>query len=190
MKILAVDPSLHSLGLCIFINGNIFAVGVLKVDSSIKGINACFKMASKFLEFLSNNPSINKIVIEGQEVYKGFQGEKRKTPNIESIRLLSFLSGMVSAIGATVSVGFEGVLEVKPAEWKGQIPKHPHHRQIANRLGLQWKESNTKKPYIIVTSPIPQLRDTSHISDIDWWNILDAIGIAEWASKKLKYETP
>lgn len=147
-RILAIDPG-NCTGWAFFRDGELMEVGVTQSDA-----RNC--PAVKLLL-----QGCEALTIELPQVYRA--GLSKGDPN-DLIKVAVGVGRWVergAITGAAVTL-------VKPAEWKGQIPKDIHHKRITSLLTP------------LEFSRIPAMsKDKAH-------NALDAMGLGLWTLKRLR----
>lgn len=138
VDLVSIDPGATS-GVAEFVGGVLVASEAIKQD--------------KLQDYLKK-VSAKEVVVEYPVWYP--EGRSKSTPN-DLIRL-SFRAGLAASV-----VVFNGafLIEVKPAEWKGQIPDDILYRRIDKKLS----EEELK------------IRKSNH-------NARDAVGIGLWRLKR------
>lgn len=183
MLFLGIDPDLHNTGLAVVDvdpNGSKRAhwVGVARVAKALKGEDAVVAMASALDEASRGILRAHKdasgffwehSVVEGQEIYQGSE-----------VRVSDLLN-LAQVAGAAAGVFGAGRIP-RPKDWKGNVPKHIHQARTARALGWACEVRGGKEPYVV-----PQLsgevRGADDLEGRDWKHVMDAIGLALWASK-------
>jgi hypothetical protein len=176
MFVLGIDPDLHSTGWAVYDGKEVVAVGCIKVPRKLTGMGAIgtMMMAAKGECW---GGVVDVLVVEGQELYLG------NTKNTRSILDLALCAGTIMGVVYTGS-GAKYVLCPKPAEWKGQVPKHIHHRRILDGLGVAYA--------LVGTTVVPEktslhlLPGGATLKNGDWKHVTDAIGLAIWGAEKIK----
>ncbi len=119
---------------------------------------------------------IDLLVVEGQQYH---------AKGASAAGALITLATNAGAAAALFGCGF-GPRHIKiptPGEWKGQLKKWQHHPRICKELGWKCHTYNTKTE--IYTIPDETRWDFRHR---EWYDLLDAIGLALWGQKKLEQE--
>lgn len=106
-------------------------------------------------------------------------GRGKGSPN-DLIRLGCVAGAAARALGAwAIRVRF-----VTPTEWKGSVPKLPHHRRLMRDLGWAFKEAGGKDKYVVpMLTPAQSAAleiPSGPINPTDWNHALDAIALARW----------
>lgn len=107
-----------------------------------------------------------RLVIEEPQVYQGHKNYKGA--DSEDLLQVAKTVGMVIGNGATQ---WESVAVVKPAEWKGQVPKTVMQHRIESRLTAREKDTLEN---MLDVHPKSKQHD-----------IWDAVGIGLWYLKRL-----
>ena len=145
--LLAVDPGVRCMGWALFLNGILVEVGLSR---------------AKTLEDQISSMTLPKapdgLVIEEPQVY---QGAKQVGSPDDLIRL-AMVAGAVMARAACFK-DVETIL-VKPAGWKGQVPKDIMSTRIMRKL------SDKERSLVVAIMP----KGLRH-------NAIDAVGIGLWA---------
>ena len=116
-------------------------------------------------------------MVESQE-YHG--SDKFKPKNIIK---LATVSGAIAGLFDNYDIPYEFVA---PSEWKHSVPKNIHHKQLLDAWGWKYKVANTKQKHVIPLDYPYQHRLV--FSKEQWRDILDGMGIAKFAAKKLKFD--
>lgn len=137
MILVALDPSIRSCGLAVFVNGTLIHAEAVK--SSVTGNDAARalamarRVAHRAREAAPKDWWTLHVVTEWQQVYRSQRA--KGDPNS-----LAFMSAVGTAVSALLNAN--EVFSYTPAEWAGQVPKvtkgdcrqSPRARQIRSRL--------------------------------------------------------
>lgn len=174
MRYVGVDPGTKNLGWAIVDEaGQVVQVGVVRATSAEHMVHQLFQYLPTQFD------TVAQVVVESQEYRHG-----RAKGNPNDLFPLANIAGVAAGLlydRAARDKGVSGVRFVTPMEWKGSVPKAPHHRRLCDKLRWKYHESSTKDPYIIPDfdeeeSPLGD----EHLRATDWSEVLDAIGLALW----------
>ena len=183
---LGIDPDLHTTALAIIdSNQKVMAIEVIRATSLDKMVMAGGYIA-KWLDtclytlFGSLLPAIRlTCVVEGQESYLGPGRHARVSDLLD----LAYVAGACAAVCYASPLVCD-VLRPLPKQWKGTIPKKQKQEHICRKLG--WKcvgrADYVVPELLLVGSDINIMPD--HIKSADWKHLLDAVGMALWASDR------
>jgi hypothetical protein len=169
---IGLDPGLRVAGIAAVDDaGQLVAAGLLKTTGRGRGAEVWASAAAPLRSFLEMLPDADALVFvhEHMQVYQG--GQSRADP----ADLLE-LTGVAGVAVGVVAELCDGVLPVRfvsvtPRNWKGQVPKHIHHKRLERALDPRGHE-------VLMDS----LR--GHASN-QWHNAWDAVGIALWGHKNI-----
>lgn len=172
-RVLGIDPGTTRTGLAILegnANPELIYVGVAKGKDQLSTISQIYCQIShiKFIYV------IDKIIIEGQEFYQTDQKKKAKPQDLIKA---AFISGAAAAF-STVYLSQAEILQPLPKVWKKQVPKHIHQKRILDKLRIPIVKYMKSQCPVPDTSKIKSIG--SNINDGDWYDILDAVGLALW----------
>lgn len=134
MNLLAIDPGKHASGIAAFGNSLLVAV-YFTSDTSI-------------LDWIAPE---TQVIVELPQVYVVGKGD----PN--DLIALAFAAGRITRRFANVDT-------VRPAQWKGQLPKDIHHRRVRASLTL-WEL---------------EVLERARIAKSKLHNVLDAVALGLW----------
>ena len=140
--LLAVDPSIKSSGVALFVGGVLIAASVRKLPDSMRvdTLTDCREMARRIFEWSNgrsvNIPRANEIACEWPQIYR--ETKSKGSPN-NLLGLSAICCGVAMLLPARSKVA--GYL---PREWSGGIPKatkgdakkSPRAYRIGSRLTL------------------------------------------------------
>lgn len=149
--LLAIDPGLHSCGISLWNNGSLVnAALVPNLDSTWTGMALGIKeYIASFLTYVSNG------VIEIPQVYRHGKGDPED---------LIQLAGVCGAIKGVLGGSWT---DVKPREWKGQVPKEVMVQRIQKKLST-----------IEIGAVVLPQKSLAH-------NVWDSVGIGLWSLGRL-----
>ena len=189
-----IDPDLHSTGiafLCsdVSVVGNptwLYFVGCVKNKGKThqSAVIAMGKALKKFFIFGGLPDDCLAFATEAQELYLG------GTKNPRSILWLANTAGSTLQSALFRYPKAEHYFP-RPAEWKGQLPKHVKQGRIFKGLGIQPQEikgSITKGTAYVLPdlASYPHIvKGTDEINPGDWKHIGDAVGLALFAQQQL-----
>lgn len=139
-KVVAIDPG-KDAGLAVFIEGALKAVSLLSSDD--KEITNPWVAGHKV------------VVCEIPQVYRG------STVNPQSLVTLAYRAGYLTGL-----VRPTHLVQVKPTQWKGQIPKDIHHEQILRQLEVGER--------LVLDQCLKNIPKSKH------HNVYDAVGLGLW----------
>lgn len=149
-NVLGIDPGLRCTGVAWHVNNKI---GWLSIRPKTTALIDRVREITQAVSRVISEQRWSLVVIEKPQVYQ--RSKQKGDPND-----LIDLTLVVGAIMAHV----EGELELpRPNRWKGQVPKHVHHRRIRQRVPI----------------------DTRVSSDA-----MDAVGLVLYGLEKLNYARP
>lgn len=135
--------------------------------STTEGLLACGIFESRHFEHVVfDHPTFqpDRLVIEYPQVYTRAEGD----PND-----LIKLAIQVGKIGYYYASQYQcDVQYVKPADWKGQLPKGVHHQRI-------WSKANNREQRIISDAGTGLAASKLH-------NMMDAVGLVQWRIARWK----
>jgi hypothetical protein len=175
---LGIDPDTHYTGLAVVNpDGNVVGVECCTIPQKVKGSDAVVAMIRALSGSIANIVScvgattIKGAAIEGQNV-------TFRTPDPSSIIRIAQVSG--AAAGIVNELLFAKILIPEPRKWKGQVPKIIHQRRILEALGWAHEShGDQKRGYTIPTDPpVGKM-----LKQVHWKHVVDAIGLARWASQ-------
>jgi len=194
---LGIDPDMHDLAVasvCTLpspVEGApptvTWSVGCVRIPKAITGLEcvpilgaelmaAAWKWRNAWDKLIQNDSPV--VAIETPMVYR------KETKNPEDIIHLACVAG--AAACAYASQGFR-VEMVEPQRWKGQVPKGVHQKRTLDALGLTGKRRGGESAgYMVPDDPAFFGEFGASAKDGDWKHLLDAVGLALWASKGCK----
>jgi hypothetical protein len=146
--LLAVDPSLVSVGAALFQDGALVACACVREEggASEKVPERAQRVATSVARWLvAVGARPRTLVIEDVVVYPGARGNRNPNQLLGCARVGSALAGML-ALGLSARDLDLQLLSYKPAEWTGQLPKarsvkdvfeSPRARRIMERLSAE-----------------------------------------------------
>lgn len=170
---LGVDPDTQHTGICLYsADPKYYIVGIIRTPSGLVGTEAIIaqaKGAQQFFLYLFANYLSTEfgLVVERQTKFH----HRKSRP--EALLKLALVSG----VWLGQANRFARIFLPEPVEWKGQIPKEIHHRRVMKEADLSYQMDRDH----IVPTNIPSF---CKILTSDWTHIIDAIGLAIWASKQ------
>lgn len=174
--ICGIDPDLHATALCWWKVGREtpLRLEIFRVAKNIKGQDCAALMAWQFDYGFCR---ANLALIEGQRFRKA---KGHETKNAQSLIDLATITGVFAG-----RPEFGETLIVEPSTWKGSVPKAIHQARILGAIpGTKFKATKT---YCYPTAgPLLALGKAAGIKRSDWKHVVDAIGIAAWAIKKIQ----
>lgn len=157
--LLSIDPGFRYLGYSVFSEGTLLEAGLLKSAETPSSWAVWGKQPPSFLHLVE---VIRKFDwVEQCSAVIEYPKVHKDTPNPEAIVKLAAACGAYT--GLLQAAGF-GLIWVEPYTWKGNVPKEVSTRRILAKIPKE---------------------DYSKISNVRDHNILDAIGIGLWATKKI-----
>lgn len=123
-ELLAIDPSIVSVGPALFRDERLVACGRITDPHPPSGRAArALSMAERVVQWLCEHTTSSEItlVVEWQQVYRATKS--KGDPN--DLIGMGFVSGAIAGLLSTPVA----VLEYTPAEWIGQLPKSTRHRE-------------------------------------------------------------
>lgn len=188
MTVMGIDPGIHITGIAVTDETTCYAVDVVSISKELKKEDAVRKMILElqkeifyFIELLDmNRISLPKlIVVESQEIYPG----KNKC-KYEDLINLSKVAG--AAAGVVLNLlnlpKFSSLRIPKPFEWKGDRPKPLHQSNILKRMGWKCRKTSTHA-YPIEPLLEDRVLNAENISNAEWKEVVDAIGLAMWGAQ-------
>lgn len=179
---LGCDPDLHTTAwACVDENYRIVFVSVSRANGATEQ-DAVIAMC-RMIRMNGIATTVAAAAVEAQELY---QSGPHKTKNPRNILHLGHVAGacLHQVTQPNVDLYFP-----TPAQWKGQIDKLPHHRRILQRAGIPDRnmvQQGGKDSYMVCTVQVP---GSASLNPGDWKHVNDAIGLAQWAAERHKYET-
>lgn len=174
MITLGFDPDLHTSGAAIVDGDKLLMVALTSVPSRVKGTRAALQNAIAAQELMWPMDRVERIAIESPQFYGG--GKNKADPaDLINLALVSGAAGdLFAKTYPAADIGY-----VVPRDWKGQVPKHIHHKRICAALGLDYSTDGKRV--------IPRWPDSTHvvgkITPARAQHVLDAVGLALWAQK-------
>lgn len=161
--LLALDPGTEQAGIAVFRNGKLDDVDVLRVQASQgnKEQRASF-MARKVILWAEKAKATKstKIVMEYPQIYRHGAGA-----DVDPDDVLALVLVVGHVWGACHAMDGNDVSLVRPAAWKGQVPKRIMNARIVATLDVTERdlvERNVKSNH----------------------NALDAVGVGLWALRR------
>lgn len=132
--LIAIDPSLRSSGVSVFLNGKVFDTKKVVTSKKVKGIEALFYQKMEIEKILHmyfiSSPSFEfYLVIEEQE-HRG-ENEEMSLPDFVLLASLSY--AIYPSVFISTLVPSLHIQMYKPREWKRSMPKEVHHPRIQAR---------------------------------------------------------
>ena len=158
MKIVAIDPGKKILGVAVFVHGELVECSLLVVANALSLLTA-IKIRQADI-----------YVIENQQIYGRLQQKGDPNDLLELAHISGMLRGFIVSVSRAEQRDVQ-ILRPKPREWKGTITKQVHH----NRLEQQYPQA--------VAMMVEQKIPVSYRH-----NVWDAIGLGDWALKKIGVE--
>lgn len=158
--VLAVDPGLVVTGLAEFRCGILTEVDGVFSTAKQDWPTRLERIGNRVTRFVA--PKDGWIVMEWPQVYG--QGGAKASP-----RALLDVAAAAGAVAA--SCGLTKCIRVKPAEWKGQVPKESHNERVLARLSQDEKAVFERW---VLHGPAKEN------------DVIDAIGIGLWAIGRMK----
>lgn len=136
IALLAIDPSINSLGWARFENEVLVGAGVVTAKATIAPVYLRAAAIAERLRLVVD--TADQVWCEWPQIYQRGGGRTKGDPND-----LLGLAAVCGAIAASeISTHFRAVT---PAQWKGQLGKEQSHQRIRARLHAQeltlWPES-------------------------------------------------
>ncbi len=178
----ACDPGSSRSGLAaVTPRGNVLYAAPLKAKS-FGGMSQALDVGVQEMvkTLLGEGFCIDGFAVEDQ-TYRGRRDGKTKKSNPQHLISLAHVAG---SAWASISRCVEAAGLLVPAEtWKGSVPKSAHHRRLCSQLGWDYKEQLRVDGPRIVPIGIELLYNDLP-SDVEWPDVLDAIGLARWLAKE------
>ena len=192
MRFLGIDPDLHHTGLAIVEVGptgqrSVAWVGIARVPLRFKGeaavtaMSVSLRTSRDVMTDAGDNVAAwgahawHYAVVEGQEIYQG------------SAVKVSDLLNLAQVAGAAAGV-FGATRIPRPKDWKGQVPKHIHQHRTCRALSWAAGLRGGKEPYVVPIFAGGAPAGADSLKDGDWKHVMDAIGLALWASENILTE--
>lgn len=137
-KVVAIDPG-KDAGIAVFCDGKLFRAALTTPDTD--------EIVASWMG--------GHVVCEMPQTYKGSR------VSIQSLLTLSFRAGKLVGM-----LHEEQYCLVKPAQWKGQIPKDVHHEQILRQLEVGER--------LLLDQCLQNIPKSKH------HNVYDAVGLGLW----------
>lgn len=183
MNFIGIDPDCNTPAVaCVDEQGKLQWVNILRGGHGALGISL------GVFDFTIPEFGFTAAAVEAQEVYlKG----KGRTKNPRDIVALAQVAGvMVAWLAMHRTVyGKDSPCEIMmplPVQWKGNVPKHIHHRRILAKAGIDEKflvPMGGNDPYLAVSEDA-LIRNSGKIILSDWKHLTDAVGLAQYAAEK------
>jgi hypothetical protein len=188
MNFLGIDPDLSTVAVaCV---NDEYTVNYLQVVRA-NGRDITEMAAALSFELLDapyQYGGLSAFAVEAQELYLA------KHVNPRDILHLGQVAGAALALcRARTDPHMPGYFP-RPAEWKGQQDKLPHHVKILTKSGIirpgaTYKVMGGKDPYAVPLDPPASIFPGGEFcNDSDWKHLNDAIGLAQWARDRYHYE--
>jgi len=174
--ILGIYPGTKKIGLAL-VDGKAQPTLIhVDVAKGIHQLNTLCSLRTK-ISYIGLNYKITKVVIEGQKYYSEEQ-KKKSTP--DDLIKLAFMAGGAAAYCIDAFGPIVPITVPLPKEWKGNVPKPIKQERILNKLGIPIAKR------MKTGCPVPDVNTGMHcknmcmVNDGDWYDILDAAGLALW----------
>lgn len=197
---LGVDPDLHSCGLAWidYVTGKLVGVDVCRdPEKGLKERAACVSMAASIAAYMRSEFPYHKTIyrteyecddsadfaaaaVEGQEVVYSAQHGAGPRP-------LLFLAHVSGSWLTELSRHSSRLYLPAPGDWKGSVKKHIKQARIAASVGIEVKVARPSDPYCYAVDP-KSMPGGERIKKSEWSEVLDAIGLAQFAREKARKE--
>lgn len=171
---MGVDPDLHSTGVAICRGIRPLALYLIRPPSKAVGARAVAHMIQAARQETWDCYTVSRLAVEKPQFYV----TNTSAPE-DLLNLAAVAGGMVGVLGGIYPVA--RVALPHPADWKGQVPKDIHHRNLCARLGWTYKDV---RGHVFPTNVDPSIL-RSDIPVSGWNHVLDAIALAHWAATPL-----
>ena len=163
-----IDPGLRHAGWAtVDLSGALIACGLARGLATGRGVDAWQRVAHEAVDAITTEIPVGThgadllVTVELPRIYAA--GKMKGDP--DDIVVLAAVVG--SIVGAVVEAGANATV-VRPADWKGQVPKDVHNRRILSGLSV-------KEEFALNGCGAPS--SLRH-------NVIDAIGLAKWAARR------
>lgn len=155
--LLAVDTALRASGVALFDSHGTLLCADTVVNDVGRGAEAWVNVAASIRAYVQARTTtiVQRVIVEEMQVYSRSKSKADPDDLLQNQGVAGALCGWYAAMGAAV-------LSVKPAAWKGQVPKDVVTARVRRRLTAPELEVVFDKSA------------TQH-------NALDAVGIGLWA---------
>lgn len=175
MICLGIDPDTKNTGLALVESHDCAPVGIVYrvlhvAVASATGTTVQDRLVemarsvNSALHVLLESMPVHRIAIEWQRLRP--RGEK----NPNSIVDLNGVAGMCLQAASAFLVRSQPLLTPIPADWKGQVPKDIHQKRILAKVGL--------------TEDLEGVPGAETMTKTQKGHVIDAIGLALWASRQ------
>lgn len=126
--------------------------------------------------------NIDVAVVEGQQIYQSrIEGKEARADKNDLIRL-AHVTG--TCVGVLRSLGIDAVV-VLPVDWKGQRSKLATGEKLVRKWDWEAHRRGGKDPYLemVGRESMVKTSDGRKCKVSDWKHLVDAAGIAVWATE-------
>jgi len=136
MKLLAVDPSINSLGWAIFDDEKLVRSGVLLSSADDKrnpSLEDRMSTMIRRLDAVCQEEFLDTVIIEQPQSWGAYKSVA--STHSGSLLILHIFVGALWAWGFTLGIGDRGAKLIKVHTWKGQIPKTLTYKRVVELYG-------------------------------------------------------
>lgn len=156
----AIDPSIRTTGVAHLRGGVLHSCSLVQAPTRLSSAPLPERVAWMVSAIRQAAPQAQEVWIEWPQVYK-YRGSKGD-PN-DLLPITAVIGGLIPHYGMSVRL-------VKPAEWKGQVPKEAHNARTLAGL------TQTEKGVLEATKCAASLRH----------NVIDAIALAQYGASRVR----
>jgi len=183
MYFLGCDPDLHSLSVAVVTDtGKLHGVLMCKSkgkkkEEAVVAILRTFAEVGRALRELT--PRVCAVAVESQDV--GYTGRTNNARRQDLIYLAQVVGGVV--VELSQSDPCPAMYMPKPQEWKGSVPKKIHQCRVLSKLGIETMFMGRHSAYPV---PVDYTKYVlhGHVTNSDWLDITDSVGLAVWAREQ------